>query len=283
MRSMLSLSSSRLAMSTVTNPVLDVELVQAQIEDADDPQPGPPRHRAHRRQAALRREHGNRVADVDGELRRQVLSENHAAEDAIAERCGQGGHRSLGDRTRQVGDARFERGIDPLERDERFLARRRHQRFADDRRGRPDDVRQLAKPDGLGLVVHDAAGLEHIHVGLRPEDAIAQFLLQAGHQRQRDHHRHHADDDAERGDERDDGQQRLLAFRQQVPERDMELERHVHRVARPLVSGRDRPRKHDNTQKHPHSRAVVPSCLRGCMLEVIRTVHDRACASMETE
>jgi hypothetical protein len=40
---------------------------------------------------------------------------------------------------------------------------------------------------------------------------FAQFLLQAGHDRQRDDHRHDPNGDAERRNERDDGNERLLA------------------------------------------------------------------------
>ena len=53
-----------------------------------------------------------------------------------------------------------------------------------------------------------------------------QLLLQAGHERQRDDERHHADGDAERRDQRDDGDEHLPAFGQQIAERDLELERH---------------------------------------------------------
>ena len=67
------------------------------------------------------------------------------------------------------------------------------QRLAEDRRRRADDVRHLPQLVGLGAVVGDAAGLPDVDVRVRAEDAVAQLLLQAGHQRQRDDQRHHAD------------------------------------------------------------------------------------------
>src|SRR5207244_13619113 len=56
----------------------------------------------------------------------------------------------------------------------------------------------------------------------------AEPLLQPGHQRERDHERHHADRDAERRDERDHRNERLLALGQQIPEGDVQLEGNVH-------------------------------------------------------
>src|ERR1700730_13197882 len=69
------------------------------------------------------------------------------------------------------------------------------------------------------------------------EDAVAQFLLQPGHQRERDHERHDADGDAQRGDERDDGNEGLLALGEQIPQRDVELERRVQGQSRFRISG----------------------------------------------
>ena len=45
----------------------------------------------------------------------------------------------------------------------------------------------------LGVVVGDAAVLPDVDVRGGAEDAVAQLALQAGHQRQRDDERHHAD------------------------------------------------------------------------------------------
>ena len=44
-----------------------------------------------------------------------------------------------------------------------------------------------------GLIVLDAGRLEHEDVGGRAENPVAQLALQAGHQRERDDERHHAD------------------------------------------------------------------------------------------
>ena len=71
-------------------------------------------------------------------------------------------------------------------------------------------------------------GVPDVDVRIRADDAVAELLLQTGHQRQRDDERHDADGDAERRDERDDGDERLLPLGEQVAERDVELEGHVH-------------------------------------------------------
>ena len=86
------------------------------------------------------------------------------------------------------------------------------------------------------LVVGDAAALPDEDVRVRAEDAIAQLLLQPGHQRQRDDERHDADRHAERRDERDDGDERLLALGEQVAQRDVQLEGDVH-ASRLRISG----------------------------------------------
>src|SRR5439155_14056413 len=77
---------------------------------------------------------------------------------------------------------------------------------------------------GLGAVVDDAALLPDVHVRVRSENAVAELALEAGHQRERDDERHHADNDAQRGNERDDGDERLLALGEQISERDVQLE-----------------------------------------------------------
>ena len=43
----------------------------------------------------------------------------------------------------------------------------------------------------------DAARLQHVDVGRRTDDAVAQLALEAGHQRQRDEQSHDADHHAE--------------------------------------------------------------------------------------
>ena len=68
------------------------------------------------------------------------------------------------------------------------------------------------------------SALPDVDVRGRAEDPIAQLLLEPGHQRQRDDERHHADRHAERRDERDDRDERLLALGEQIAERDVQLE-----------------------------------------------------------
>ncbi len=73
----------------------------------------------------------------------------------------------------------------------------------------------------FGVVVGDAGGLVDEDVRGGPENARLQLALQPGHQRERDDERHHADGDAERRHERDDGDEDLPAFGQKVAERDL--------------------------------------------------------------
>jgi hypothetical protein len=61
----------------------------------------------------------------------------------------------------------------------------------------------------------------------RPEDPIAQLTLQSRHERERDDERHDANRDADRGDQRDERDERLLALGEQIAEGDEEFERHV--------------------------------------------------------
>ena len=63
---------------------------------------------------------------------------------------------------------------------------------------------------------------------IRADDAIAQFLLEPRHQRERDDHGHHPHRDAQRRDERNDGDERLLPLGKQIPERDVQLEGDIH-------------------------------------------------------
>ena len=84
---------------------------------------------------------------------------------------------------------------------------------------------KLTKLVGLGVIVGDAAEFPDVDVRTRAQNAVPKLLLEPGHDRQRDDHRHHADDHADRGEERDDGDERLLALGQQIAEGDVELER----------------------------------------------------------
>ena len=99
-------------------------------------------------------------------------------------------------------------------------------RLADHRRRGADHAGHRAQLRDFRAVVGDAGGLVDEDVRGRSEDARLQLALQAGHQRQRDDQRHHADGDAERRDQRDDGDEHLPAFGQQIAERDLQLERH---------------------------------------------------------
>src|SRR5690606_38586240 len=99
-------------------------------------------------------------------------------------------------------------------------------RLADDRRGRADHARNL--PDALDLrpVVGDAAGLPDVDVRAGAENPVPQLSLQPRHQRQRDDERGDPHRHAERRDQGDDGDERLAPPGEQVPEGDVQLERH---------------------------------------------------------
>ena len=92
-------------------------------------------------------------------------------------------------------------------------------------------MRHLPESIDFGPCIDNAARLPHEHVRIRPEDPIAQLRLQAGHQRQRDHERHDANGDAERRDQRNDRNERLLPLGEQISEGNVEFEGHVHSVA----------------------------------------------------
>jgi len=91
------------------------------------------------------------------------------------------------------------------------------------------EIYALDRPElaDLGAVILDPAGLPDVDVRGRPENAVAQLTLQTCHQRQRDDQRHDADRDANGGDERDKGDERLLPARQEVAKGDEELETHA--------------------------------------------------------
>ena len=91
--------------------------------------------------------------------------------------------------------------------------------------------------------------LPDVDVRVRAEDAIAQLLLEPGHQRERDDQRHDADRDAERRDERDDRDERLLALGEQVAQRDVQLEG--------TWSMQSRSRPHQRKQDHVADRRAV--------------------------
>ena len=59
----------------------------------------------------------------------------------------------------------------------------------DDRR-RADDVRHCPQLRRFPPSHRHAARFEDVDVRRRADDAVAQFALQSGHQRQRDEHRH---------------------------------------------------------------------------------------------
>jgi hypothetical protein len=116
------------------------------------------------------------------------------------------------------------------------LARDRDQALAENRRRRAEDVPHLAQLLRLGVIVVDAVRIPDVDVRVGAEDAIAELLLEPGHQRQRDDQRHDADRDPEGRDHRDHRDERLLSFGEQVPEGDVQLEGEFHSNSYDLLS-----------------------------------------------
>jgi hypothetical protein len=174
----------------------------------------------------LRSQQRDRIANIDPELLREVAAEQNARRLAFRLRR-QRGDTPLLHRLPDIGDASLERRVHAFQADERLGAVRDDQRFSENGRPGPDDALDFLKLLDLGLVVLDSTRLPYVDVGHRPEDAVAQLALQSGHQRERDHERHDAHGHAQRRDERNEGDERLLPARKQVPKRDEELESHV--------------------------------------------------------
>src|SRR2546427_173424 len=191
-----------------------VELEQSETEDARDTQAAPRRRHAERRQPPFGRREEDGIADTDAEMLRQILAEDDAVErDAVGAgggRTGNGVEAAGLHRPGGVGNARFERRIDPLDGDEVFAARGADDRLAQNAGRNTRDMRHRAKFLHVGAIVVEAAWLAYIDVGLAPENLVAECVLQARHHGQRDDGRHHADGDADGRDERDDGDEGLL-------------------------------------------------------------------------
>ena len=93
-----------------------VILPPPQVEDADHLKTLRPRYQPHRRRNhPLRRQHRDGVADRSAQGARQVLADDHSAEDAVA-RLGQRREAAPPDRVGDLRDLRLEHRIDPLER-----------------------------------------------------------------------------------------------------------------------------------------------------------------------
>ena len=174
----------------------------------------------------MRRLHHHDVPDVDGKLRGHILAQENPIRRLFAARI-QVGQLARGDRFGNVGHRRFERHVDAFQADEGFVpGGRRHERFAENGGRGTFHVRDLPQLRNLRLVIGDTRSLEHEYVGCGAEDPIAQLSQQPCHQRERHHERHHPDHDAERRHQRDDGDERLPAPRQQIAESDVEFEGH---------------------------------------------------------
>ena len=210
-----------------------VILPPPQVEDADHLKTLRPRYQPHRRRNhPLRRQHRDGVADRSAQGARQVLADDHSAEDAVA-RLGQRREAAPPDRVGDLRDLRLEHRIDPLEGDERVDAGGRSHPAPEHRRSRRDDARHLDELRDLRLVIDEAPAekLLHVDVGGRPDDLVPQLLLHAGHQGEGDDQGHDPDRHPQRGDGGDHRDERLPAPGQQVAGRDVELEGQRHAVS----------------------------------------------------
>src|SRR5438034_7084249 len=100
-----------------------------------------------------------------------------------------------------------------------------------------------ATTDIYTLSLHDALPIfPNVDVGARAEDAVAELLLEAGHQRQRDDQSHDADRHAERGDERDRSE-----------EHTSELQSHSDLVCRLLLEKKKNTKNNQPTAQSAHT------------------------------
>ena len=173
------------------------------------------------------------------------------------------------DRALQIRDLLLEHRIDALDLHGLGLAHRRYEALTENLGRRPDHVGHLAQLLSFEMVIGNPACVPDVDVGARAEDAVAELLLETGHQRQCDDERHDADRHAKRGDERDDRDERLLPLRQQIPEGDVQLEGQVSH----------RPRNRERTEQR--QRFSVFSRVRG-QFRLHRCDLNPACASRET-
>ena len=127
-----------------------------------------------------------------------------------------------------VGDLRLERRVDALDLNRQRILAGGNQPLTEDLGRGADDVRDPDQPVGLGLIVGDPPLFPHVYVRVRADNAIAQFLLESCHQGKRDDDSHDAHGDAQRRDERNHRDERLLPLGEQIPERDVQLEGDVH-------------------------------------------------------
>ena len=199
-----------------------VVLEEAEAEHAHDLEGTLARRHAKRRQRALRRQHFDAVAQADTQLLREVLAKDDARHRPLDRRQRVEAPRQH--RSPDVGDAGLERRIDALDREELAAAGALRQPLSEHDRRRADDTRHGAHLLTSSSASTQPASLEHVDMRRRPDDAIAQLALQAGHQRQHDEQRHHADGHADGGDERDERDERLFPAGQQVADGDEELE-----------------------------------------------------------
>ena len=177
-----------------------VVLEQAEAEHAHDLEGALARRHAKRRQRALRRQHFDAITQADPQLLREVLAQDDARHRPLDRRQRVEAPRQHG--SPDVGHPGLERRIDALDREELAAAGALRQPQAEHDRRRGHDTRHGAHLPDLLVGLTQPSSLEHEDVRLRSDDAITQLALEAGHQRQHDEERHHADGHADGGDQR---------------------------------------------------------------------------------
>ncbi len=206
-----------------------IEFEEAEVEQADDAEAALRRDIADRRQRASLGCHQIHVhADFRAQFVRQLLANDDPRRlplDGVQRLEAADLHRLL-----DVGHFGLEPRNDPFDGHETVLRRADDHPLPENRRRRAGHPRHLLQAADIRVVVGDAgaADLEHVDVRRGTDDAIAQFPLQAGHERERDEQRHDTDHDAESRDQRDERDEGLFAPGQQVTDRDEQLERQVH-------------------------------------------------------
>ena len=111
------------------------------------------------------------------------------------------------------------------------LAGREHHLAVDERRRGDHAGRVAHRGEDLVGVADRARVRDHHDVRVEPEDTVAQILLEPGHHREHDVERHDADHDADDGDHRDEGNERLFAACAQVAQADHQLVTHGSRFS----------------------------------------------------
>jgi hypothetical protein len=163
---------------------------------------------------------------VHADLPRQIDAQDHAGQ-GVRRTHAEIFQAARDEPAANVRDALFQRRVDALEPHGAPVRSRRLQQrlIAHDRRRGADHAGHL-QPRQIARHVVESAVPVNVDVRAGSDDPIAQLALHAGHERQRDDERHHADADPEDRDGRNDGDERLAPARGQVAAGDEPGHRH---------------------------------------------------------